>query len=290
MNELRRKGLGLAVISYDSQAVLAAFSREHGITFPLLSDPGSKTIKRFGLLNTVVKEALSPDRDNPQVQSEVRTYVSAFGVRPSMEGIAYPGTFILDRQGRVKARYFQDSYTVRNTVSSIMIRRGSSLAPVKGTKVSGGHLEITTFPSDRAVAPGNRFSIVLDVKPAAEIHLYAPGAARYGYRVVKLHIEPQPYLRVLQLRYPASQIFDFKPLKQRVPVYQKPFRLVQGVVLEGTPQARKALGGKQTITITGALEYQACNEKICFDPASVPLSWTLTIRPLVFQHPVVQRR
>jgi DsbC/DsbD-like thiol-disulfide interchange protein len=224
------------------------------------------------------------------VQSEVRTYVSAFGVRPSMEGIAYPGTFIFDRQGRVKARYFQDSYAVRNTASSIMIRRGSRLTPIKGTEVSGEHLEITTFPSDRAVSPGNRFSIVLEVKPAAGAHLYAPGAAGYGYRVIKLQVTPRPYLHVLPLRYPASQIYYFKPLKQHVPVYQKPFRLVQGVVLEGTPKARTALRGKRTITIKGALEYQACNEKICFNPTSVPLSWTLTLRPLVFQHPVVQRR
>ena len=34
-------GLGLVVISYDSPEILAAFSRQRGITFPLLSDAGS---------------------------------------------------------------------------------------------------------------------------------------------------------------------------------------------------------------------------------------------------------
>lgn len=276
-------------ISYDSQDVLSAFSREHGITFPLLSDPGSKTIKRFGLLDTVVEEALGPNRNDPAVQSDVRTYVSVMGVRPFMEGIAYPGTFILDQHGRVKERYFQDSYIERNTVSSIMIRDGIHSAPVAATKVTGQHLELTTFPSDSAVAPGNRISIVLEIKPAPGVHVYAPGAASYGYRVIKFQITPQPYVSALPLKYPASQIYDFKPLKQRVPVYQKPFRLVQDVILQGTLPAQAALRGKRDITISGTLEYQACNEKVCFNPDSIPLSWTLSLRPIVFQRPAVPR-
>jgi peroxiredoxin len=40
----------LATISYDSQQILADFTKRHGITFPLLSDVGSATIKRYGIL------------------------------------------------------------------------------------------------------------------------------------------------------------------------------------------------------------------------------------------------
>src|SRR5213075_1902898 len=46
---LQKDGLGLVGISYDSQEILAAFSAQHGITFPLLSDVGSATIKRYGI-------------------------------------------------------------------------------------------------------------------------------------------------------------------------------------------------------------------------------------------------
>jgi peroxiredoxin len=290
VKELHQRGLGLATISYDSVQVLSAFSHQHEITFPMLADPGSKTIKRFGLLDTVVDEALGPNKNDPAVQSDIRTYVSVVGVRPFMAGIAYPGTFILDRNGRVKERYFQHSYIERNTISSIMIRNGSSLAPVSGTKISGGHLQITTFPSDSAIAPGNRISLVLDVKPATGAHVYAPGASQYGYHVIELHISPQPYVRSLPLRYPSSQTYYFKPLKQRVPVYQKPFRLVQDVVLEGTLPAQAALRGQRSITISGTLEYQACNEKICFNPTSVPLSWTLALRPIIFERPMISKR
>ena len=96
-------------------------------------------------------------------------------------------------------------------------------------------------------------------------------------------IAAQPFVRALPMKYPASQIYFFKPLNERVPVYQKPFTLVQEVILEGTPQAQAAFRGKDSVTVSGTLEYQACDDKICYNPASVPLSWTLNLRPLVFE-------
>jgi hypothetical protein len=91
------------------------------------------------------------------------------------------------------------------------------------------------------------------------------------------------------MKYPASQIYFFKPLNERVPVYQKPFTLVQEVILEGTAQAQAAFRGKDSMTLNGTLEYQACDDKICFNPASVPLSWTLTLRPIVVERPIPPR-
>jgi peroxiredoxin len=283
VSELRAQGMGLAAISYDSPATLAAFSRQHGITFPLLSDQGSATIKRYGILNPVPAEAVGPNAADPAVKADVQKYVSVVRPTAAMVGIAFPGTFILDRQGRVKSRYFEDFYVERNTVSSIMLQLGVHSAPVRATKISGAHLDVTTYPSDAAIAPGNHFALALDVQPGPNIHVYAPGAK--GYRVIALKIAPQPYLRVLPIKYPPSQIYYFKPLKERDPVYQKPFTLVQELVLDGSLQAQAAMRGKQSLKVSGTLEYQACDEKECFTPVSVPLTWSMSLRPLVFERP-----
>lgn len=125
VDEIRRQGLGLAAISYDPPAILTAFSRQHGITFPLLSDAGSDTIRRYGILNTVVAEAVGPNAQDPAVAEDIRKYVAGAGANGRMAGIPFPGTFILDRSGRVKARFFEDSYTERNTSSSILMRVGA---------------------------------------------------------------------------------------------------------------------------------------------------------------------
>jgi peroxiredoxin len=283
LTELQGKGLGLAAISYDPVETLAAFSQQRGITFPLLSDSGSETIKRYGILNTIVDEALGPNKDDPTVKEATQKYVSAVGVNPIMKGIAFPGTFIIDRQGRVTSRFFEDFYVERNTVSSLLLRAGVDGASVAATRVSGAHLDLTTYPSDPAIAPGNRFSLVLDIKPGPGIHVYAPGAK--GYRAIALNIAPQPGIRALPIHFPDSQTYFFKPLNERVPVYQKPFTLVQQVILEGTQQAQAALRGKENLTLTGALDYQACDDKQCFNPASVPLSWTLTLKSLIRERP-----
>jgi hypothetical protein len=90
---------------------------------------------------------------------------------------------------------------------------------------------------------------------------------------------PQPFVRILALTYPSSEIYFFKPLKERVPVYQKPFTLLQEAVLEVSPEAAKALTGQTELKLSGVLQYQACDDKQCFNPGSVPLSWTLKLTP-----------
>jgi peroxiredoxin len=279
---VRKQGLGLAAISYDPPEILSAFSRQRGITFPLLSDTGSATITRYGILNTVVAEALGPNAKDLAVADDVKKYVSVVGANARMTGIPFPGTFIVGRNGRVTSRFFEESYIERKTSSSILMRVAGTKA-VTGTGVATEHLDVKTYPSESTVAVGNRFSIAFDVTPKLRIHVYAPGAA--GYRVVGVTITPQPFVHVLPLTYPKAEIYFFKPLKERVPVYQKPFTLVQELTLDGQRDAQAAFRGKDSLTLTGTLDYQACDDKVCFNPASLPLTWMLSLRPLIREPP-----
>jgi hypothetical protein len=252
---LEQQGLGLAAITYDAPEILERFAREHGITFPLLSDRGSAVIRRYGLLNTTVQP----------------------GTRA--EGIPFPGTFVLDPGGRVVARYFEQAYQERNTVASILVRQGLGSGSGPAVSVATAHLEVTGRAADGVVAPGTRTSLVFDVTPRPGIHVYAPG--KHPYQVVRVVFDPQPWLEVHPIRYPASEIYHFVPLDERVEVFQKPFRLVQDLTIRASPEAQKLLASMRQITLTGRLEYQACDDTFCFAPTSVPLSWTLDVRPLL---------
>jgi peroxiredoxin len=254
LGELKVQGLGLAVITYDSPAIMADFSRRRSITFPLLSDPGSQTIKGYGILNTTVAAGTS-------------NY-----------GIPFPGTFLIDRTGTVTSRFFEEAYQERNTVSTIMIALGNAKTPAAAKQITTDHLDITTYVSDEVVAPGSLFSVVFDVKPNAGIHVYAPGAK--DYKIVNLRLDTNPILATRPLQYPASEIYHFKPLEERVPVFQKPFRLVQSLSVSASPEARAALKGVDTVTISGSLDYQACDDRVCFNPRSIPVSYTVKLRPL----------
>ena len=265
------------MISYDSQEKLADFAERQGITYTMLSDPDSATITRYGILNTVIIEALGPNGDDPAVLADVAQYVTVTQARERFRGIAYPGTFLLDPDGRVTSRFFEDFYQERNTVASIMLRLGTGLS-VQGTEISTGQIQIKTYPSDSEIALGERFAIAVEITPLPNMHVYAPGAEKY--RVVTIEIEPQPFVRLLPIQYSASEIYFFEPLNERVPVYQKPFTLLQEVVPEVSREARAAFEGKDTLTLTGSLEYQACDDLVCYNPMSVPLSWTVKLRPL----------
>ncbi|MCH7934970.1 MAG: redoxin domain-containing protein, partial [Gemmatimonadetes bacterium] len=104
IDEIREQGLELVTISYDTPEVLADFAREQGITYTMLADVGSATIKEYGILNTVAEEALGPDADDPDVLADFELLVSVTGPNELFVGIAHPGTFMLDPAGVVGSR------------------------------------------------------------------------------------------------------------------------------------------------------------------------------------------
>ena len=279
VEELQADGLGLVGITYDSQQTLADFTERNGITFPLLADVGSATIRRYGILNTVAEEALGPNGSDPAVLADFERYVSVTSADERFRGIPYPGTFIVDPQGQVTSREFEDYYWERNTVSSVMLAVGADATPVQATQVSTAHLDLSAYASDASAALGTRFSLAVDITPKSGMHLYAPGAT--DYRIVSLSIASEPHLRTEAAQYPESEIYYFAPLDERVPVFQQPFTLRVEAVAEATAAARQALEGRDELVIAGTLEYQACDDAICYNPVSVPLSWTVALEGFV---------
>jgi hypothetical protein len=249
--DITNQGLGLIAISYDPPETLKKFADSRKITFPLISDRESAIIRAYGILN----EAEQPG---------ARGY-----------GIPHPGTFIVDRSGKVVSRFFEDAYQERYTAAAMLSMPGAAGVSVTA---STAHLSLTISLSDGEAAPGERLALVGNITPAPGIHVYAPG--KHDYQVVRLAIDPQPWLRVHAPIYPRSEIYHFKPLDERVEVFMKPFQLRQDITLRATPEAQKLLGALQSVTITGALEYQACDDKVCFNPSRVPISLTLKVQAL----------
>jgi len=81
-------GAQVIAISYDKVEVLSKFAEEKKITFPLLSDPDSKVIKAFGILNVDAK-GKAEGVPNPGHSSWTRTasYGPSCSRRDSSSGI-----------------------------------------------------------------------------------------------------------------------------------------------------------------------------------------------------------
>ena len=175
------------------------------------------------------------------------------------------------------ARFFEDAYQERYTAAA-MLAAGGANPSTRTLTAETKHMAVSVSISDATVAPGARTSIVVVGTPRPGMHVYAPG--KHDYQVVKVTIDPQPWLRAHETRYPPSEIYHFKPLDERVEVYSKPFRLVQDVTILATPEVQKMLAAMPSVTMTGAIEYQACDDRICYNPARVPISFTVAMKTL----------
>jgi DsbC/DsbD-like thiol-disulfide interchange protein len=253
LDTLKREGLGLVAVSYDPVPVLADFAARRGITFPLLSDQGSAVIRQYGIFNTTVA-------------STNATY-----------GIPFPGTFIVDANGVVTSRHFETAYQERDTITSVLVKLGAKV-DLPATRIAARNLTVTTFVTDAIASPGTHFSLVVDVVPGPRVHVYAPGVI--GYKPIAVEVQPQPGLVVHTPQFPKPEDYFFKPLNEHVQVYQRPFRIVQDLEIDPSPQAAAALKDRTEMAIAGTLAYQACDDTVCFTPQSVPLRWTIGLRAL----------
>jgi peroxiredoxin len=94
LKSIEEAGVQVVGISYDEPAVLKRFSDKAKITFPLLSDPGSKTIEDYHILNEAAKG--------------------------KAEGVPHPGTFVLDKKGVIRAKIFLEGYRDRHTTDALV--------------------------------------------------------------------------------------------------------------------------------------------------------------------------
>jgi AhpC/TSA family protein/cytochrome c biogenesis DsbD-like protein len=249
--DFQKRGIGLAAISYDPPATLKAFATARGITFPLLSDEGSAVIKRFGILN---------------MEATGKTL-----------GIPYPGTFVVNARGIVTRRSFEERYQERASGASLT---GTPVGQQPGAdRKDTPHLTLTTSSSDAVVAPGTRFSLWVDITPKPKMHVYAP--EQKDYIPIEISLETDEAFKVFPPLFPKGEKFFFAPLKETQLVFSKPFRIAQDVTVSlSAPVRQRAAAAGATLTIKGTLRYQACDDKVCYLPQSIPLSWTVGLRPL----------
>lgn len=109
-------------------------------------------------------------------------------------------------------------------------------------------------------------SLFLDITPKPGIHVYAPGAK--DYRPIAVVINPHPGVKIGKVKYPKSGTMLFEG--EKVPVYEKPFRLVSEISLDPSMTAA-------SVTLSATVNYQACDDKVCFLPASAVATWTIDV-------------
>lgn len=236
----------MAAISYDSPEVLRNFSqRMGGFHFPLLSDQDSRIIRAFGIFNHNIPEG------------------------HEWYGIPFPGTFIVDENGIVRSKYFEQMHRQRYTAESILARE---FAASGGTRVelTTEHLKLSAFPAQDRASRGNRVTLVVELDLPPRMHVYAPGVK--GYRPVTLEIDANPMLLSHDTDFPEAEILHLEAIRETVPVYQGRVRILKDVTV--SPRLRE-----ESVRIPLTFSYQACDDKVCYAPMKLPIAIDLKLVP-----------
>jgi Disulphide bond corrector protein DsbC/AhpC/TSA family len=232
---------------------LKYFADRRKIEFPLLADPDSKVLRAYQVLN-----------------------VEAAG---QYKGMARPGYFFIDTHGVIREKFFEAKYRERLSGNNVIARLFPELGQEVQDTVEAPHLQLTVEQSDRTGFPGNNITLTAEVRLPPDVHVYAPGTK--GYKPINLVIEPTAGMQLKPVVYPSSKILYLPAIKERVPVFEGTFRISQDLQVATAADFSNSLGAEgKTLTISGKLEYQACDSKICFLPTSVPVQWQLQVLPL----------
>jgi len=139
--------------------VLAAFATRHNITYTLLSDEGSKVIRELGLFNEHVFE-----------------HHAAYGIpkRDQQWGVPYPGVFLLDEQGYVLQKRFQQSYRERETGVAVLERGFGLPSSVHGAPIhaQAQGVQVVARLDSPTYRSFQRLWLTLDVSIDTGLHVY----------------------------------------------------------------------------------------------------------------------
>jgi len=244
LDRITETGLGVVAISYDSVEIIRHFAdRMGGFRYTLLADPESKIIDAFGIRNRYVEEG------------------------HAWFGVPYPGTYIVDENGVVKEKFFDKSYRQRTTADTILLKTFG----IDGEPRIEGKLpqfNFTAYTSERQVYPGNHFAVLVDIELPEKMHLYAPGSE--SYRAVNLRLDPHPMLKEGALELPRPEKLFLPVIDETVAVYTGRVRIFRELAVS---PAFKGSG----IQVDTILSYQTCDDKICYPPSELPLSFKLDV-------------
>ena len=240
--------MALFAISYDSVATLADFAEKHGITFPLLSDEGSRVIRGLGML----------DEDLDRHHAE-------FGrpVRDDQRGVAYPAVFLLDGHGVVIEKRFHPKYRIRDTGTGLLEAALGIAAPRHGPEdVAGeGPVRIRAYFDSSAYRPYQQLQLTVELAIAEGWHVYADPVPT-GYVALAAEIAPLEGVYAGAPIWPAGH-------RARVSGLEEEFSVLDGIIRGRIPVTFAAQAGRGDLRVEVAVHFQACSERTCLMPATV---------------------
>jgi len=175
---------------------------------------------------------------------------------------------VLHRSGRLRFRYPVPMFLLTLLALIVSLAQDGSTSVIP-TAVETPHLRVATTSSASTMAAGGKVTLVAEVTPKPQMHVYSP--EQHDYIPVSLQVTAPPGLTVGRPVFPKGETFVFAPTKERQIVFSKPFRIE--VPLTASRSLKPG-----PIDLKGVLQYQACDDKVCYVPRKVEVRWVLKLQ------------
>ena len=141
-----------------------------------------------------------------------------------------------------------------------------------GTSIDTPQLTLSYSASDTTYMPGRRITLILEFEPKPRMHIYAPGAEHYT--PIDWQMAESKSWMSEPVKVPASHMLSLPTTKEAVPVFDGHVRLVRDVTFSQDTETARGSGPDRCLMIEGSFRYQACDDKECYFPRTLPLKWT----------------
>lgn len=176
------------------------------------------------------------------------------------------GWIVLDTKSIIIAKY-DGSYTA----SAILVHQ-FGWTPPDTREIAGKQLTATIGASNSAVAPGQRVALTVDVDLEPDMHVYAPGVE--GYIPIDWKMQDSDTAQVHAPVFPRAEKLYLQAIDETVPAFRSHFRLIRDITIPPEAKLQPAVDPSGQFAVDGTLRYQACDDRVCYIPQSLPLKWT----------------
>ncbi len=255
-------GMKLYAVSYDAPDALADFAKHHGITFPLLSDKGSKIIRRLGIQNHFVTRAQVP-----------------------YFGVPFPGTYVLDEDGIVAEKFFHRNLAARESAESMIDSAlGEILLGDDEPTAEAGDSEIKVTATYHG-GGGNLKSavvrkIVVRFELAPGLHIYDDPVPE-GMVATRIEVIGPPGINAEDQISPPTHALSLPGLDVALQVWDGRVDFAIPVWADDRIASLVEKATTDEVAIEIDVHYQACDDKACRIPRSDRLTVRVPIAPYV---------
>ncbi len=232
--------------------MLREFAEKQDIPYPLLSDLGSEVIDAYGIRNE-------------QADGQAM-----------LDGIPYPGVFVCDEQGTIRAKFFFDTYKKRASPEMLI---DAALGRIEladdAPQAQGGDDEVRVTAAVHggkgSIRQGIIRQLVVRFECAPGIHIYGEPVPE-GMIPTSVEVSGPPGLVTEAPVFPETHSLELPGIDAVLPVWDGtvdvtiPFYPVGELASETRPL------DQESITLDVMVRYQACDDEACLLPKTETLS------------------